>query len=290
MKFKLYKDVKEFYKDTYDVLLKHEAQNIIPLGNIIIGVKGEDKTDWRDPANWLMATVSDATHIHITAIMTPPHSITLYATDNKINDEALECLVNSLADSLDIHIPGVISEKSLASKFAEKYTAKNGLKSELYQSQRIYELASINSEIADIGDLRLAKESDIAFVPYWSESFNGDCFDNPIVVRSDLESYRYHIVQSPVHILEDNGVPVCMAKINRELVNVCCIGYVYTPPYFRGKGYASSCVAKLSQIGLERGFKKCVLYTDLANPTSNSIYQKIGYVPICDSLAIRFTP
>jgi len=37
----------------------HEAQNVIPLGNIIIGNAGEDKTDWRDPINWFMATVSN---------------------------------------------------------------------------------------------------------------------------------------------------------------------------------------------------------------------------------------
>lgn len=85
MQFKLYTDVHEFYIDIYDVLMRHEAQNLIPLGNIIIGHEGKDKTDWRDPVNWLMATISDAKGIQLTAIMTPPHNITLYATDNKIN-------------------------------------------------------------------------------------------------------------------------------------------------------------------------------------------------------------
>jgi predicted GNAT family acetyltransferase len=80
-----------------------------------------------------------------------------------------------------------------------------------------------------------------------------------------------------------------MAKIGRELSTVCTIGLVYTPPYFRGKGYATSCVAAVSQLALDRGFEKCVLYTDLANPTSNSIYMKIGYRPICDSIEIKFT-
>lgn len=56
----------------------------------------------------------------------------------------------------------------------------------------------------------------------------------------------------------------------------------------RNKGYASSCVAQVSQIALNKGFTKCVLYTDLLNPTSNSIYQKIGYTAICDSLMLKF--
>ena len=58
MQFKLYTNVHDFYHDTYDVLMRHEAQNMILLGNIIMGHEGKDKTDWRDPANWLMATVS----------------------------------------------------------------------------------------------------------------------------------------------------------------------------------------------------------------------------------------
>ncbi|MGE6574896.1 hypothetical protein [Paenibacillus xylanexedens] len=47
MQFKLYMDVHDFYRDTYEVLMRHEAQNMIPLGNIIIGHQGKDKTDWR---------------------------------------------------------------------------------------------------------------------------------------------------------------------------------------------------------------------------------------------------
>ena len=87
---------------------------------------------------------------------------------------------------------------------------------------------------------------------------------------------------------KDKGMPVSMAKISRDLQTVCVVGLVYTPPYFRGNGYATSCVAAVSQFGLDRGFKNCVLYTDLANPTSNSIYMKIGYKPICDSIEIKF--
>ena len=103
MRFKLYMDVNEFYNDTYDVLMRHEAQNMILLGNIIIGHEGKDKTDWRDPINWLMATVSDANGIQLTVLMTPPHNITLYATDNIINPKVINCLIDGLKD---YEIPG----------------------------------------------------------------------------------------------------------------------------------------------------------------------------------------
>jgi len=97
MQFTLYNDVKSFYNDTYDVLMRHEAQNVIPLGNIIIGNSGTYKTGWRDPANWFMAFVSDDSGILLTAVMTPPHNLTIYATDNKNNEEALNCLLEGIA-------------------------------------------------------------------------------------------------------------------------------------------------------------------------------------------------
>lgn len=59
MQLRLYTDVHEFYEVAYEVLMRHEAQNMIILGNLIIGHGGKDKTGWRDTANWLMATVSD---------------------------------------------------------------------------------------------------------------------------------------------------------------------------------------------------------------------------------------
>jgi len=287
MEFRIYKDIKEFYKDTYDILLRHEGQNLIPLGNIIIGNEGKDKHDWRDPLNWFMATVSGENGIILTAIMTPPWNLTLYATDNRLNNRALDFLVNEIIKE-NISVPGVMSEKSLAEGFASKYTLAKGMEFSVSMNQRIYELTEVNHDIPEIGSLRLAKESDISFFPYWFEGFRLECFDTPIAINSDEEVYRYHIATDKLYILEYNGMPVSMAKTAREMTTVCSVAVVYTPPYFRGKGYATSCVAKVSRMVLGRGFKKCVLYTDLANPTSNSIYQKIGYRPICDSLDIKF--
>lgn len=287
MKFALYNDVKRFYKDTYDVLMRHEAQNVIPLGNIIIGNEGKDKTDWRDPTNWFMATVSDGSHIVLTAVMTTPKNLTLYATDNKNDDTALNILVENIIAN-DIHIPGVMAEKSLAEKFARLYAEKRGTKFTTVKNQRIYELSEVNSEIPAVGTVRLATEKDMSFLPYWMQGFDSDCFGDSLATKNNTENYLYRMSDNRLYILEDNGTPVSMAKISRELQTVCVVGLVYTPPYFRGKGYATSCVAAVSQFGLDRGFSKCVLYTDLDNPTSNSIYMKIGYTPICDSTDIKF--
>ena len=76
--------------------------------------------------------------------------------------------------------------------------------------------------------------------------------------------------------------PVSMAGKSRPTPNGITINLGYTPPELRGRGYASSCVASLSQLQLDSGKQFCTLFTDLSNPTSNSIYQKMGYKPICD--------
>lgn len=287
MQFKLYTDVHEFYRDTYDVLMRHEAQNLIPLGNIIIGHEGKDKTDWRDPVNWVMATISDAKGIQLTAIMTPPHNITLYATDNIINPEAINCLIDGLKDR---EIPGVTTEKNLAEYFAKEYALRKGITCNTTMSQRIYELTAVNPDIQKVDTVRLLNEKDIHFFPYWAEAFYaaGSYGQTEMSIPQEADPYLYRIASKKIYILEDNGIPVSMAGYTREMQTAIGVAFVYTPPYERGKGYATSIVAQISQLALDKGFTKCVLYTDLANPISNSIYQKIGYIPICDSLQLKF--
>ena len=287
MKFTQYADVKAFYQDTYDVLMRNEVQNLIPLGNVIIGNEGKDKEGWRDPARWFMATVSDGAGIRLTAIMTPPHNLTLYATDNQYDGEALSALVNGILEN-GCAVSGVMTESALAEDFARAYAHAKGLSARIHQRLRLYELTRVNPDIPAIGSLRLAREGDMAFLPYWCAGFERDCFGSASSIESLAEYARYSIASGKHYILEDHGTPVSMARIPREMRTVCGIGYVYTPPYYRGRGYASSCVAATSRVGLGRGFSKCALYTDLSNPTSNSIYQKIGYRALCDSLEIAF--
>ncbi len=68
------------------------------------------------------------------------------------------------------------------------------------------------------------------------------------------------------------------------------VGPVYTPPERRGRGYASNLVAAVSQAQLEAGCRSVFLFTDLANPTSNHIYQAIGYEAVRDVADWRFEP
>jgi len=292
MKFTLYNDVKDFHADVFDVLAVKEAQNLIILGNLMVGYEGKDTFGWRDPAAWVMAAVRDSIQdggeVRLVALMTPPFGMTLYAVDGAGGHvPPLRCLIDGLI-AAGINVPGVMTEKSLAQDFADIYCDIKGLGQHIETSLRIYELYSVNPAIATTNTFRLAAERDMAFLPYWVEAFNAEATNTATSVDADIEKYRYQLSQDRLHMLEVDGMAVAMAKINREFMGTAGIALVYTPPYFRGRGYATEVVARLSQKWLDKGFVRCVLYTDLANPTSNSIYQKIGYTPIADSLDIRF--
>ena len=57
---------------------------------------------------------------------------------------------------------------------------------------------------------------------------------------------------------------------------------VYTPAHLRGRGYAGAVTVEVSRAALAAGATDVVLFTDPANPTSNALYQRIGYVPLTD--------
>jgi len=84
------------------------------------------------------------------------------------------------------------------------------------------------------------------------------------------------------------GKPVSLAGFGGPTPNGLRIGPVYTPPEHRGHGFGSAVTAAASQVALDHGKRFCFLYTDLANPTSNAIYMRLGYRPVCDSREVAF--
>ena len=89
---------------------------------------------------------------------------------------------------------------------------------------------------------------------------------------------------------EDGGEIVSVSGWGGPTPNGIRVGPVYTPPEARGRGYATALVAELSQTLLDGGRTFVFLYTDLANPTSNAIYERIGYVRVAESAMVEFVP
>jgi predicted GNAT family acetyltransferase len=93
-----------------------------------------------------------------------------------------------------------------------------------------------------------------------------------------------------VTLWEAGGEPASMAGLTRQVARTTRVASVYTPPEFRRRGYAGAVTAAASQAALDAGASEVVLFTDLANPTSNALYQRLGYAPVEDRVILSFTP
>lgn len=87
---------------------------------------------------------------------------------------------------------------------------------------------------------------------------------------------------------DEQGTPVSLAGRTRAAAGVVRVGPVYTPPDQRRRGWAGAVTAAVSQAALDDGAREVVLFTDLANPTSNLLYQRLGYRSVTDHLVLRF--
>ena len=124
---------------------------------------------------------------------------------------------------------------------------------------------------------------DAGIVSEWCRAFAAETQTLPESAPRVAE----HIKNDSISLWTDPE-PVAMAVASANTPNGGRVGGVYTPPHLRGRGYASALVAQLSQSILDSGKRFCFLFTDLANPTSNSIYRKIGYEPVSDFAEYRF--
>lgn len=289
MNFKRYFDAKEFYNAVFNVLVKHEVQNSLPLGIVVLGNQGGGERGWKNVKNWYMATVSgDNGEIVLVAVMTPPMNITLYEKDNIPNEQSLNCLCeNILKDK--VAVAGVTAKDDLADRFAQIFCGKTGMSFQTHVNLRLYTLIKVDESVPQRGTLRRAEQRDLYFLPYWYKDFYIECNLGEESFENMVDAVNSAVKSGMLFILEEGGVPVSMAAATRETVKGRRISMVYTPPYFRKKGYASCCVAKVSQIVLDMNYIYAALFADLNNPVSNSIYQTIGYRPVCDYKEIKFT-
>jgi uncharacterized protein len=209
------------------------------------------------------------------ALMAPPRRILL----TRMPHPAVTLLADYLLEGA-ASVPGVLGPKAEAKLFANYWTSKTGRSCHLKMSERIYACEKVIPPVHAFGQLKPAKEVDQALLSDWCEQF---CID----ARIDDETV-YFKAQLPRKLADqsifvwETDEAVSMAAIERETAHGVAISWVYTPRHLRNKGYATACVTALTQRMLDSGKQFCCLYTDLTNPTSNSIYQKIGYQPICD--------
>jgi uncharacterized protein len=182
--------------------------------------------------------------------------------------------------------PGVTAPRRLSEQFARAWSCSSGLAARAGMQMRIYELRSLNPIPDCPGRLQRASESDIETVAAWRHAFLSEALEGSGQEAANKITVN-RIAAGEVFLWDDDG-PVSMAVRTRPTRHGTSVGGVYTPPEKRRRGYATACVAALSRLILDSGKSFCSLFTDLANPTSNAIYMKIGYRPLEDFATYHF--
>ena len=264
-------DAESFLKCAEPWLLKAEAQNNLILG-LAHSLRAEPSSDSSHP--WLLS-IQQRNSVVACALRTPPRALLV----SRMEPAAVDALIHSLRAELP-SLPGVIGPEPSAGEFAARWSRLQQQPSQARMRQRFYVLHQVRGNLpATPGHLRQATSSDLRQVAEWvakftEEAATGDSDDPQEVAGRVIGRGQLYLWQA--------SNPVSMAAWTGATPSGRRLALVFTPPAERRRGYASACVAALSGTILSMGNSYCCLYADLANPTANAIYARIGYEPLYD--------
>lgn len=268
-------DARDFLDVSQSWLLQAEPENNLMLGIARRSADGQLGLDTEQ--YW--ASICDGDEIVGTSFRTPPFHLAV--------SDMPSSAIAPLAEDVEAVYPelsGVVGPAAVAEQFAREWTERRGSSWRTKFRQRIHVLRSVEP-IEDLpdGTLRRMEASDEALIREW---MNGFVRDTRILVPA--ERFVQPLLEQRSFFLWEDGRPRCVLGRGRDTPTGACITAVYTPPSHRRKGYATAAVTAISKLILASGREFCCLYTDLDNPTSNSIYRRIGYQPVRDDLELIF--
>jgi predicted GNAT family acetyltransferase len=255
-------------------LAEREAEH-----NLIFGILSNLEAD---PTQYnaapYLATIVHGDKVVGAAIRTPPWRIVLSEMDHP-------GAVHRLAqDLIDVALPGVVGPSEAASHFSEAWAELGRtVRPRLNRHERSFRLSRVIPPRPTTGEMRLATAGDRALLAEWIRAFHEEAsLTNPPQDYDAMADRWIRRLGRSAYLWVDEGRPVSLTGAGGVTPNGIRVGPVYTPPEARGRGYASNLVAQVSQELLDSGRTFVFLFTDLANPTSNKIYQAIGYEPVGD--------
>jgi predicted GNAT family acetyltransferase len=208
---------------------------------------------------------------------TPPYPLLLSDVTAAAADTLFEQMHGNGRD-----IPRLSGESRTVHAVANKWCQVHGGASTLVMAQRLFRLGTLELPTVP-GSARQAGDTDVDMVGDWFAAF-ADEAGAPAPQRHRIAD---RLAAGLVMLwLDIDRRPVSLAGLNRTAAGTARVGPVYTPPEQRGHGYGSAVTAAATRHALDSGASDVVLFTDLANPTSNSIYTKLGYAPVEDHAVV----
>lgn len=233
----------------------------------------------------ILLTVEDDGATVGAAFSTPPWPLGLSA----MPVHAIPTLIAFLQVN-DIRLTGASAPRDVADPFVVAWSRATGATAEVSLATRLYRLADLFPPVA-AGEFRLATTADLDLLTRWRTAFEFEAVHgSPDSGRNTENALRAALALGNAQGLWfHDDEPVAYAGATFPIGGMSRIGPVYTLPEHRGHGYGSAVTAAAAQWSLDNGATDVLLFTDLANPTSNSIYQKIGFLPKYDAAEYRFT-
>lgn len=287
MELRRFNDLDAFEATAQPYLLRREAEHNLMLGLIASLRAGE-----YDVEPYLASVVGEAGPV-LVALRTPPHNMILSYVDASPTDveRALTLVADDARRAYGDTLPGVLASKPFSADFARVWQRLTDQTHVLNRAERIYQLDAVIHPQGVPGTMRRVVAADRELCLRWIGAFMQEALEDSNQEQAEKTCERFMNGAPDVrglYLWEVDGVAVSMTGYMRPTANGMCIGAVYTPPDQRRRGYAGALVAAVSQMLLDGGKRFCFLFTDLANPTSNHIYQQIGYRPVCDVDELRF--
>ena len=279
-----YSDLATFAARVQPFLFTHEAEHCLPIGILSTRLAGLHESA---ESPYLACVEEDDGRIALVAIQTPPHNLVLsLLADFAAPTASIQALVSDLC-AAQRALPGAIGPTILAASFAGAWSKASGVHAEVSRRERIFRLQQVRWPVPVAGAMRHIEERDRDLLRIWLRDFTREALGQAIAdIDGEIDSRLRGGVRG-MYLWED-GQPVSLAGFGNPTPHGIRIGPVYTPLELRGRGYASALVAQTSQRLLDEGRRFCFLFTDLANPTSNHVYQQIGYEPVSDVVEFAF--
>jgi predicted GNAT family acetyltransferase len=270
--FRASSDAADFVKHTGDYLRTRPVEHSVILTNAERRIADADGDDL-----WCWASTTDG-EVAVAAMHTPPFG--LYVSLGP--DDAVRTVASELHERRRL-LPGVGGPRRQAETFAESWAGLAGVTERTRLRQGLYSAAAVTPPSGVAGRIRRAESRDVSLLRTWHAGFFADT-GHP----AETDDIAERVAEGRLCVWEVGDQVVSMAGITGPVAGVARVVLVYTPREHRGHGYASACVAALTAQQLAEPGRTCMLYTDLANPTSNGIYQAIGYRRIGDAVNIEF--
>ncbi|WP_074037595.1 GNAT family N-acetyltransferase [Exiguobacterium profundum] len=279
MEWMEWKNPDHFSDRVMTALLDEEAKN-----SLMIGVLNNVKQGIYETFHQF--TVEEDGELLAILQVTPPHPLHYIVVKTERSDLLPSFIIPHLLKE-EVPFSEVVSERQQAERFATAWQEITSGTSEIFMSQGLYRLDSVEDIDMATGRMREATVADQAQLEAWYSAFEAESGLRSSPPEKVTKAVQTMLERKEAVFWEVDGQVVSCAKRARPTENGITVSFVYTSPSARGKGYARSLVADLSRQLLEtKSF--CVLYTDLTNPTSNKIYREVGYQQIMDSAWVRF--